>query len=44
VVASALAKSEYLGHADPGVTLRTYAHAMPTSEGRARQAVDAAFS
>jgi site-specific recombinase XerD len=38
------ALAEYLGHADPGFTLRTYTHLMPTSEDRARQAVDAAFS
>jgi integrase len=28
------ALSEYLGHADPGFTLRTYTHLMPTSEQR----------
>jgi hypothetical protein len=38
------ALAEYLGHADSGFTLRTYTHLMPTSEDRARQAVDAAFS
>lgn len=32
--------STYLGHADPGFTLRTYTHLMPTSETRARKAVD----
>ena len=26
----------YLGHTDPGFTLRTYTHLMPTSEDRAR--------
>jgi integrase len=35
------ALSEYLGHADPGFTLRTYTHLMPTSEHRTRKAVDA---
>ena len=35
------ALSEYLGHADPGFTLRTYTHLMPTSAERTRRAVDA---
>ena len=34
------ALSEYLGHSDPGFTLRTYTHLMPASEQRTRQAVD----
>jgi hypothetical protein len=29
------ALAEYLGHADPGFTLRTYTHLMPSSEDRA---------
>ncbi|WP_445395145.1 tyrosine-type recombinase/integrase [Streptomyces sp. LE64] len=37
------ALSAYLGHADPGFTLRTYTHLMPSSEGRTRKAVDALF-
>ncbi len=37
------AVAEYLGHADPGFTLRTYTHLMPDSDDRARQVVDAAF-
>jgi integrase len=37
------AVADYLGHADPGFTLRTYTHLMPSSEARARQAVDAAL-
>ncbi|MBD1271727.1 site-specific integrase [Aeromicrobium tamlense] len=37
------AVSEYLGHADPGFTLRVYTHVMPTSGDRARNAMDAAF-
>ncbi|MBW3631252.1 MAG: tyrosine-type recombinase/integrase [Gemmatimonadetes bacterium] len=37
------AVSEYLGHADPGFTLRIYAHLMPTSDERARQAMDLAL-
>jgi integrase len=34
------ALAEYLGHSDPGFTLRTYTHLMPASEDRARQAID----
>ena len=37
------ALAEYLGHADPGFTLRVYAHLMPESEDRARSVVDAAL-
>lgn len=37
------AVSDYLGHADPGFTLRTYTHLMPSSEAKAREAVDQAF-
>jgi len=40
---SAKAVAEYLGHADPGFTLRVYAHLFPASEDRARRAVDAAL-
>ncbi len=35
--------SAYLGHADPGFTLRTYTHLLPTSEDRTRRAIDKAF-
>ncbi|MFE4922630.1 tyrosine-type recombinase/integrase [Streptomyces sp. NPDC056661] len=35
--------SEYLGHHDPGFTLRTYTHLMPSSERRMREAVNRAF-
>ncbi|MPZ61424.1 MAG: tyrosine-type recombinase/integrase [Propionibacteriales bacterium] len=38
------AVSEYLGHTDPGFTLRTYTHLMPSSAERTRKAVDAALS
>lgn len=38
------AVAEYLGHADPGFTLRVYGHVMPASENRARAAVDAAMA
>ncbi|GGZ78770.1 tyrosine-type recombinase/integrase [Streptomyces rubiginosohelvolus] len=37
------ALAEYLGHADPGFTLRTYTHLMPNSQVRAQQAIDSAF-
>jgi integrase len=38
------ALAEYLGHADPSFTLRTYAHLMPSSEGKAKTAIDRAFT
>ncbi|MFE4517862.1 tyrosine-type recombinase/integrase [Kitasatospora sp. NPDC056783] len=37
------AVSEYLGHADPGLTLRVYAHLMPDSRHRARKAIEGVF-
>ncbi|MFI1966762.1 tyrosine-type recombinase/integrase [Streptomyces pathocidini] len=37
------AVSEYLGHADPALTLRVYAHLMPSSQTRTRLAVDRLF-
>lgn len=37
------AVSEYLGHSDPGFTLRVYTHVMPSSGHRARKAMDGAF-
>ncbi|WP_329187579.1 tyrosine-type recombinase/integrase [Streptomyces sp. NBC_01428] len=37
------ALSQYLGHSDPGFTLRTYTHMMPSSEGRTREAVDSLY-
>ena len=37
------ALAEYLGYADPGFTLRVYAHLMPESEDRARSAIDSAL-
>jgi integrase len=40
---SVRALAEYLGHHDPGFTLRTYTHLMPASEDRARQAIDQAL-
>ncbi|MQY34902.1 putative prophage phiRv2 integrase [Streptomyces sp. RB17] len=38
------ALSQYLGHHDPGFTLRTYTHLMPSSEKRTREAVNRAFA
>lgn len=37
------AVSEYLGHADPGFTLRTYTHLMEGSSERTKRAIDIAF-
>ncbi|MGW9032427.1 tyrosine-type recombinase/integrase [Streptomyces sp. NPDC055722] len=37
------AVSEYMGHADPALTLRVYAHLMPESRERARRAIDTVF-
>lgn len=37
------ALSSYLGHSDPGFTLRVYTHLLPTSHERTRKAVDALF-
>jgi integrase len=38
------ALADYLGHADPGFTLRVYSHLMPETEDRARAAIDAAYA
>jgi integrase len=38
------ALSEYLGHHDPAITLRIYAHLMPSAEGRALRAIEDALS
>jgi integrase len=38
------ALSHYLGHDDPGFTLRVYTHLMPSSDGRARRAVDGVYA
>lgn len=35
--------ADFLGHEDPGFTLRTYTHLMPSSHQRARLAVDGVF-
>ena len=36
--------AEYLGHSNPGFTLRLYTHMLPSSHERARRAVDARLS
>ncbi|SDY98654.1 Phage integrase family protein [Micromonospora pattaloongensis] len=41
---SVKALSAYLGHADPGFTLRVYTHLLPSSEDRTRRAIDEAFA
>ena len=41
---SVKALSAYLGHSDPGFTLRIYTHLLPTSEDRTRRAIDHAFA
>jgi integrase len=38
------ALAEYLGHHDPGFTLRVYTHLMPESEDQGRAAIDTAFA
>jgi integrase len=35
--------AEFLGHSDPGFTLRTYTHVMPDAADRARRAMDTFF-
>ncbi|MFE2580317.1 hypothetical protein [Streptomyces sp. NPDC059378] len=35
--------SEYLGHSDPAMALRVYAHLMPSSSKHARRALDGIF-
>ncbi|WP_406304969.1 site-specific integrase [Streptomyces sp. NBC_00885] len=37
------ALSLYLGHSDPGFTLRVYTHLMPSSETRTRRAISAMY-
>ncbi|GAA2562126.1 hypothetical protein GCM10010435_37620 [Winogradskya consettensis] len=37
------ALATYLGHSDPGFTLRVYTHLMPASEDRTRKAIDNLF-
>jgi integrase len=40
---SVRAVADFLGHADPGFTLRVYAHLLPASEDRARKTVDSSL-
>lgn len=40
---SVRAVADFLGHADPGFTLRVYAHLLPATEDRARGVVDGTF-
>jgi integrase len=40
---SVKALAAYLGHSDPGFTLRIYTHLLPNSEERTRTAIDTAF-
>ncbi|MFE2925445.1 tyrosine-type recombinase/integrase [Streptomyces goshikiensis] len=37
------ALAEYLGHSDPGLTLRVYAHLMPSSRERTREAIASVY-
>jgi hypothetical protein len=37
------ALSQYLGHSDPGFTLRVYTHLMGNGESRTREAVDSMY-
>jgi integrase len=41
---SVKALAEWLGHADPAFTLRVYTHLMPTSQQRARLAMDSVLT
>lgn len=36
--------AEYLSHADPGFTLRTYTHVMKRSHIRTKSAIDDSFA
>lgn len=38
------ALAEYLGHSGPGLTLRVYAHLMPSSRERTSRAVSDVYS
>jgi integrase len=41
---SVVAVSKWLGHSDPSITLKIYAHMMPEADGRGRAAMDAWFA
>ena len=36
--------AEYLGHSDPALTLRVYAHMLPSSHDRARVVINDHFA
>ena len=36
--------AKYLGHSDPGFTLRVYAHMLPCSHDRARAVINQRFT
>lgn len=38
---SVVAVAKWLGHSDPSITLKIYAHMMPEADGRGRKAMDA---
>jgi integrase len=38
------AVADFLGHANPGFTLRTHTHPMPSSEERMRQVIEDAWA
>lgn len=38
------ALADYLGHSDPGLTLRVYAHLMPSSRERTRKAIASVYN
>lgn len=40
---SVVSVSRWMGHGDPSITLRVYAHFMPEADGRGRAAMDAWF-
>jgi integrase len=40
---SVVSVSKWLGHSDPSITLKIYAHMMPEADGRGRAAMDAWF-
>ncbi|MGD3108790.1 integrase [Streptomyces sp. YGL11-2] len=39
-----VAVSKWLGHSDPSITLKVYAHMMPQADGRGRTAMDEWFA
>lgn len=41
---SVVSVSKWMGHSDPSITLKIYAHMMPEADGRGRAAMDAWFT